>query len=390
MTKILTPLALLCSTGCGLREVLPGVPVVNKAELARYSHAAPSPAQYTGPARVNFPVIPIRGFGLQYAVDVVFVSQHPDWSMHEYARLDLPGRSIWIAKDANRAGAQTIVADIEDIDSWMPEIPVPRIQGSLGTVDRSQGREIDIAMSYTNPLGQPTEIWAVGTLPKKPPAKRNGNTMGHSADVVAAILDLERFGSRIKGGISIDGETQRFDRVLGLVPFRFLLQQTQAGIAVSNHRQSPTENGFMLTLPSPAAPEWPTHGQEEWSWDGVTATHDNGVVRARYRFVDRGLAGITILQHGIDSPTFEMQFQPALPDFSRPFEGEETVDFVMHVNGQQGHGRGQLHAQWQGPNEVMLRLEPQAPHWLANRPMLSQIRFVTEGSVDLRTVRTKD
>ena len=122
----------------------------------------------------------------------------------------------------------------------------------------------------------------------------------------------------------------------------------------------------------------------------MTATHDNGVVSARYRFVDRGLAGITILQHGIDSPTFEMQFQPALPDLSRPFEGEETVDFVMHVNGQKGHGRGQLHAQWHGPSEVALRLEPQAPHWLANRPMLSGLRFVSDDSIDLRTVRTKD
>ena len=379
---------MLWTTGCGLKGLLPTKPVVSGADLEQFEAPAASPAHYDGEPKTDIPVLPLQAFGLQYAADVVFVSQHPDWDMHEYARLDTPQRSIWIAKDSNHKGEQTIVADVPKLSNWLPEIPAPRIQAPVVVDDNSAGDTINIRMSYDNPLGQHTEMSAEGIMPSRPPSKRNGNTMGHSRDVVAAVLDIERFGSRIKGKMSIDGEPQRFEKILGLVPFKFLLQQTQAGIVITNFRLSPAETGFSLTRPSPADPDWPTSSQEQWSWDGETARYDNGVVLFEYVFKQRGLSGITVRQHGLDAPTFALKLQPALPDLTRPFVGEHVVDFVMDVNGQQGHGAGRIKAAWADPHTIVLQFEPSSPSWLASRPMMTTIRFTADGSVDVRTTRT--
>ncbi|MGB0641476.1 MAG: hypothetical protein ACPGTU_19235, partial [Myxococcota bacterium] len=80
-------ISMLCC-GCGLKSLLPGTPVLSKAELASFETLQPSSAAYTTGPNVPFPILPLQGFGLQYAADIVYVSEHPDWDMHEYARLD--------------------------------------------------------------------------------------------------------------------------------------------------------------------------------------------------------------------------------------------------------------------------------------------------------------
>jgi len=67
----------------------------------------------------------------------------------------------------------------------------------------------------------------------------------------------------------------------------------------------------------------------------------------------------------------------ALPDLSRPFEGTATVRFTMDVNGQPGHGTGILRAWWEGET-VVVRLLPEDPWWLADRPMRGTIRYPSE------------
>jgi len=374
-------------TGCGLKAILPGKPVVNPTQLSAFDTPVPSPAVYTGESKSSFPVLPLAAFGLQYSADVVLVSQNPKWDMHEYARLDVSGQSIWIAKDSDQDGVQTIVADVPNLNTWMPEIPAPRIEAPVSLTDRSSGDAIDIEMAYTNPNGKHTAMRAKGTLPQKPPRKRNGNTMGHSRDVVAAVLDIERFGTQIKAGISIDGEEQKLDRILGLVPFKFLLRQTQAGVVVTNFRQTASDTGFTLTRPSPADPDWPTKATEDWQWDGQVATHDNGVARFHYRFTQGGLSEIEVQQHGLSEPTFQLQIRPALPDLSRPFDGQFTSRFVMHVNGQQGHGLGTITTEWSDSNTVALHFIPEAPFWLSDRPMKTIVRFSETDQVDVRTTR---
>ena len=376
--------------GCGLRPLLPRGPAVRGADLLKFESTEHSPAAYTSEPKVAFPVVPVQAFGLQYAVDVVYVSSNEKWDMHEYARLDLPEESVWIAKDSDQQGRQTIVSERANLDRWMPEIPAPRIQAPIGLVDRSEGREIDVELSYTNPAGENVEVRAKGTMPKKPPAKRNGSTMGHSRDVVAAVLDIERFGSRIEGSMTFNGESTPFKRLFGIVPFRFLLQQTQAGLVVTNFRQTQSENGFELVRPSPVEPDWPTVSQEGWQTTPQTAQYANGINEFLYTYTDGGLSRITIRQRGITHPTFEMHLHPALPDVRRTFDGTHRSSFLMDVNGERGHGTGHIDVKWEDTQSVNVTVTPTAPWWLADRPMQSTIRFNDDGSVDVRTVRVAD
>ena len=97
--------------GCHLTRMLPGGPVLTGDELAIFEQGRAAPVAYTGEPRVNMPVIPLQVFGYFYDVDIVLVSQHPDWDMHEYARIQTPEGPTWLAKDANNDGVQAVVVD---------------------------------------------------------------------------------------------------------------------------------------------------------------------------------------------------------------------------------------------------------------------------------------
>ena len=167
----------------------------------------------------------------------------------------------------------------------------------------------------------------------------------------------------------------------------FLLRQTQAGIAVASFRQTPDGDGFLLDRPIPGAEAWPTAGRERWTWDGQVAQSSNDVLRYTYRFVEGGLASVTVHQVGHSSPSFELSLQPALPDLRRPFAETVRSDFVMAVNGQAGHGTGEIAAKWIGPGHAEVTITPTAPHWLADRPLRSTIILRDDGSVDVQTER---
>ena len=386
--RALFPLTLLICGACSLKRVLPGTAVLDRAAQSIFENPPPADVQYTAPPRFPSVFPPLQVFGLQYAVDVVLVTQHPDWEMHEYARLDTPKGSFWIAKDANRQGVQTIVSDAPDLNRWLPEIPIPRIQAPVKIDDRSSGAEIDLRLAYTNPAGEPVEVWTRGHMPDHPPAKRNGNTMGHSRDIVAAVLDLERFGSRVRAGVRIGNKPVRLDRLLGLMPFKFLLRQTQAGVAITSFRVTPAEDGFTLTRPASTKEAWPTQATETWKGSSQVASHDNGVCRLSYRFQDGGLTHAQIHQAGVEAPIFELWLTPALPDLRRPFKGTVKSTFRMDVGDQAGHGTGELRASWVGPDTVELALTPTAPSWLADRPMKTRIVYASDGSATVHTIRT--
>ena len=68
--------------------MLPGAAVVDGQAAQAYAAGRPATVTYTGPARVGPPVVPLQVFGVYYDIDVVLVSRHPSWDMHEYARLN--------------------------------------------------------------------------------------------------------------------------------------------------------------------------------------------------------------------------------------------------------------------------------------------------------------
>lgn len=386
----MTLLLLAMTTACGLRTILPGHPVVGDAELAAFNNPMPSGVAYESEPLVPFPVLALQPFGVQYAVDIVMVSDSPHWSMHEYARLDTPHGNFWIAKDSDPTGRQTIVADIPDLNTWLPEIPAPRYERALRVADNSDGKAIDVCVSYTNPRDEAVEACASGSMPEKPPKKRNGNTMGHSRDVVAAVLDIDRFLLfNTSGHIQIGDDATRVEKVLGLVPFRSILRQTQAGLAIANYRLSESDGAFTLQRPSPADPQWPTQGTEQWRLHDGRAHHDNGVVAFAHEFSNHELHRITVDQHGAEHRTFELTVQPALPDLRRRFQGTARSEFVMNVNGQPGHGRGTLAARWVDAATVLVSMDPTEPRWLTDRPMETTVTYNPDGTVDVAIRRTQ-
>ena len=375
----------LCVLGCSatLRRVLPGGAVLSPTASSHFDAVTLPEVTYTGPAKVSAPLPPLQFFGIYYGVDVVIVSDHPDWDMHEYARLDTPEGPIWMAKDSDMDLVQTISINRPDFETWAPEVPVPRQHAPISVSEEWDGRRLSFEMDYTNPHGEPVEVTFSGVVPRKPPGLRNGNTMGHSQQAVAAVLDLERFGHRGKATISINGQPQRVERLFGIYSMKFLLQQAQAGLARADYAVSPTAEGVTITRPGGPV-EWPTHSTESWSQHEEGALtllrHDDGYLVHTHAFAAGGLVWSQIEQHGRDIPVLRASFSPALPDVTRPFSGEAESTFRLDVNGQIGHGTGIVRARWADEHAVILEVEPTAPSWLLTRPMVGNIRYSEHGA----------
>jgi hypothetical protein len=382
-------------SGCGLRNVLPGPPVVVGAERQAYELFQPAAVSYTQPVPAGPVVVPLQVWGLRYALDVVLETEHPDWIMHEYARIDIPDASsgavtpIWIAKDAGTDFVQTITAGVDDIRSWVPEIPVPRSAGAVAVTDRSEGDVADLRFQYTNPHGEAVDAHYRGAMPTEPAKPRNGNTMGHSRPSLAALLDIHLYSPGGDATVSIGGVPQKIRKLLGLYPMKFLLAQTQGGIAITDfvEQAGADPGGFTLTRPGPDA-AWPTQASESWVDGGAGWVVRSGpVTTLRYHFVAGELDRVEVHQAGLDFPVTRVVFQPAVPDLRRRFTGEARSRFVVDIAGQEGHGIGHVVARWEG-DDAVLDMIPDAPRWFADRPMQTRIVALPDGGVHVTTKRT--
>lgn len=368
-----------------LRDTLPLGPVLTPEQRAAFDSPHPSGAHYLGEPKVSFPVLPLQIFGLRYGVDIVLVSTNPNWDMHEYARIDLPDRpSIWVAKDATIQREQSIVSDLPDLDAWVPEVPIPRHQRPLTVVDHSQGDHLDVSFSYTNSAGQPERVTYVGERATKPMGKRNGNSMGHSRNLGAIVLDLAAFHHGGSASVEIGGQRWPLDRLLGIYPQKFTLQQVQGGVVITHFRQVATAAGFELLRPGDEA-AWPTQAREYWTVSApdaagvVSATRMEGYTRLTYRYKDGELQGAEGRQEGVSGTVFELHLDPALPDMRRPFEGTVESRFVMDIGDQKSHGAGVIRASWQGDTPTVEVL-PADPPDLATRPMRGTVQYAQDGS----------
>lgn len=387
----LAPVLLLLG-GCGLRNVLPGPPVVVGAERAAFDTFQAAPVTYTSPPSDAPPVIPLQVWGLRYALDVVLETQHPDWIMHEYARIDLPGATppfIWVAKDAGNDFVQTITSGVADIRAWLPEVPVPRHAGSVTVVDRSEGGTADLRFQYTNPHGQAVDAHYRGPMPTEPASPRNGNTMGHSRPSLGALLDIHLYAPGGQAEMSIGGQPQRIRKLLGLYPMKFLLAQTQGGYAVADFTEAAAPGGFTLTRPGPDAASWPTAAVESWEGTDGWVVRPGPVTTLRYHFNAGELDRAEVVQVGVGAPVTRVVFQPAVPDLRRRFDGTAVSRFVVDIAGQDGHGVGHVAARWEG-DAAVLDIVPEAPRWFADRPMRTRVTRGADGAAHVVTTRTPD
>ncbi len=365
----------------GLKKLLPEGPVMSPwARTLGWPGDEPSRALYEpAPAtKLPMPPLPVMAFGVSYDLDLVIVSTHPTWNMHEYAMLRTPQGQVWLSKDARESTlTQTIVADIDDIDGWMPEIPVQRLRGPVEVRDRSTPHRLDLDLSTVNFDGERVEVHYEGPPPNRAERKRNGSTMGHSRADLMAVLDLSHKAFARRASIAYAGQARPISRILGLVPFSMALVQTQGGLVTGRFDQGPTADGFTTTHKRHGAPDATRHWAVERLPGAIEATQRDTLRTLRARFIEPSpdtleLSSFTVHQWDRAAPTFHLALSPALPDLRRPFEGAAISRYVVDVGGQQNHAIGQLVARWtpQGPQ---VALEPTSPWWTADRPMISRI-----------------
>ncbi|MEQ1501079.1 MAG: hypothetical protein ABMB14_02565 [Myxococcota bacterium] len=236
--------AALVLASCGAKYK-PGDPVISGYDRAvRFpvarSHEGLSyiGAQPATPA----PIIPILAFGAAFDLDFVVMPKEGDFSMLEYARIALPSGPQWIALESSAAsGDQTLIANLDDIWSFMPEIPLARQSANLQVTDRSTDLTADVSISYPNSKGQQTEVKLTGDPPTKAARHRNGNTFDHSANQLIAVLDIPSQESLFEADVSIDGRNIGFKKIAAIVPAQFVLEQAQGGFAIGNYKVIPTD-----------------------------------------------------------------------------------------------------------------------------------------------------
>lgn len=235
--SVLMCAALLIGAGCG-KNIKPMGPVLTGWERAQdFSQTRPSGASYRGSQETDVPVLPLLPFGVAFDLDLVVKSKHPDWDMHEYARVQTPDGTMWLVLESRNSGEQVIIADLPEIDAMMPELPIQRISGPVRVEDSSNADGVNVRVTYTNADGDPVEAEFQSKGPHKLQTERNGNPMGHSEGDVLVGLDIPARESAFYARVDIADERYRSTKIGGILPFQFVMQQTQAGLASASFYQ---------------------------------------------------------------------------------------------------------------------------------------------------------
>lgn len=242
-TSALLGLSLLA--GCG-GKIKPKGPVITPYERNRdFSMTKYSTAKYsTGiPPFTDAPVLPFMAFGMPFDIDVAIGLKDDDWDMLEFARVQTPEGPQWVVLESRAETLdQVLVSNHPDIETWLPELPIERQRSNLVVTDRTTSDGLDIEVQYDNSNNEPVSAVLQGDPPTKYAKKRNGNTMGHGANMMLALLDISSAESLFKGEVRINDKKVPNRSVGGIVPMRFSLTQTQGGIASGTYQQVPTRN----------------------------------------------------------------------------------------------------------------------------------------------------
>lgn len=253
-------LGLSLMTACG-GKIKPKGPVLTPYERARdFAKTDYSPAKYASglPAFTDAPVLPFMAFGMPFDIDVAIGLKDDRWDMVEFARMQTQDGPQWLVLES-RAGTkdQVLVSNHPDVNVMLPELPLERKLSNLVVTDRTTSDGLDIEVRYDNSDNEPVTAVLQGDPPTKYLKKRNGNTMGHSASSLMAVLDVSSGESLFKGEVRINDRRVPNAKVAGFVPMRFTLTQAQGGIAAGTYQQVPTqmvpfENGAEIM----AAQKW--------------------------------------------------------------------------------------------------------------------------------------
>jgi hypothetical protein len=369
----------------GLRDLVPYGPVLTPGQrIALADTPRRAGVAYTRARMGDAPVMPVQVFGVSYDIDLVVVTGHPVWHMHEYARIATPQGPVWLCKDARRVDLeQSIIADIEGIEHWLPEVGVPRKSWPVVAVDRCTEDTIDIELTYENLQQEVVEVRYRGPMPTRLESRRNTSTMGHSRGTVMVALDLSHKAFAREVSMRIGGREQRIDRILGVVPFQLALIQTQAGLSIGRWTQ---------TLQGPIRTTHTSGATQTWSRsegpDFVELVQHDPLRTLRYRFAAHD--GVYELERASCTPwdrgpNCVVSFHPPLPDAARPFEGRFEGRFVLDVNGQASHAVGRVRVSHDNLR-TRYQFRPESPFWCVDRPMDAFVTMGEAATVDLHRV----
>ncbi|MCB9670098.1 MAG: hypothetical protein H6734_11545 [Alphaproteobacteria bacterium] len=228
--------------GCA-KDVKPTGPVITPFERSRdFAKASLAPARYSAgiPPLSKTPVLPFMGFGASFDLDVALGLKSDDFDMVEVARIQTKDGPMWLVLETDaESKEQTILASVEDIDSWMPELPLERKTTQLVVQDKTTTDGIDLSVKYDNTDNRPVEMTLQGQPAEKVAKKRNGNLMGHSPNALLAGLDVSSSESLFLADVRIDDQRVRARKLGGLVPFQYTITQSMGGVATGEYFQQP-------------------------------------------------------------------------------------------------------------------------------------------------------
>ena len=319
---------------------------------------------YTGP-RSNFPIIPFQVFALTYENDIVIETNHPVFSMHEFAQIDFNGKKIWIAKDSIADGTQTLSVPERSLLMLAPEIDIPRRYTQFLVQDDSNADSIDLKLKYKNHLNEFTELCFHSDKfsEKDEQYKRNGSTFNHSQKSVSALLDISHKKLNVTASVSYNGINYGIRKILGIIPVKALLRQTQAGFATGEFIQKKLNNQIQIKRQNGI--------KEDWSYQKNILSYKNELSKFEYHYNDdKELTGVRVISKKTE--VFSLLLSAPLPDFQRRFSGEVIRNFIVKVNGLH-QGIGMIKAKW-NDNYCEIHILPTRPFWFKARPVLIKIK----------------
>jgi hypothetical protein len=246
--------------GCA-KDIKPTGPVLTPFERGRdFATATMAPARYSGniPPLTKVPVLPFMGFGLNYDVDVVLGLKSDDFDMIEVARTQSADGPLWVVVETEAdTKSQLVLSAAEDMNTWMPELPLDRKTTQLVVQDKTTTDGLDLSVKYDNSDNLPVEMTLQGQPAEKRAKKRNGNPMGHSENELLTAIDVSSAESLFLADVRIDDDRVRARKMGGITPFQLTTTKAVGGIATGEYFQTPVaEYGFAAAGKKPAIAEW--------------------------------------------------------------------------------------------------------------------------------------
>ena len=174
------------------------------------------------------------------------------------------------------------------------------------------------------------------------------------------------------------------------------LQQTQGGLSVGTFQLEHISDTLLQSShpikDSFAVQKWYKYALE----DSLLCIEQKGNFRTIRYFVSLAsdkleIKAASVQQWNSLHESFRIEFERPLPDLRYPFRDTFSTRFVLDIGTQKSHGIGRVETYWQD-EQIVLKMIPTAPWWVADRPMKTIVEIL-DGKrvrVNIRRVKLQD